>query len=239
MQTFIFKKIDIKDAGYINQIFRLRFLVYGRECGFIAENDYPNGLETDEFDSQSIHFAAVNRFQEVIGATRLVLPGKLGLPLEKYCDNLVIDKGIDRKNLAEISRVVVSKRLRRKWFDRSYYGKHNTKNIVDNSEKAFLRCAKPLAFGLYREAFYECTRRGITHVCALMEEGLATLMRIYGFSFTCIGEEVDVFGSVKPYLFCLSDIQYVIFRSIRHFNQHSEIPFVRRGEPAGLNFISV
>ena len=55
MENFEFKKIELNDQKMMEQIYRLRFEVYCKECGFIKEEDYPEGIEQDSYDAQSLH----------------------------------------------------------------------------------------------------------------------------------------------------------------------------------------
>ncbi|HBR15635.1 MAG TPA: hypothetical protein DD723_08905 [Candidatus Omnitrophica bacterium] len=209
MENFIFKKVNPEETELLKQIYRLRLEVYGRECGFIKEEDYPEGLETDEYDEQSVHFAALGPGQEVIGTMRMILPGRLKLPIERHCPEIkVANEEVSGVHVAEISRLVISKRLRRRKNDGLFYEPQvEDKRVVDEEGREFLRRTKPMAFGLYRELYQESKRKGITHWYALMEKGLCLLLRIHGFAFVCIGPEVDVYGAVYPYLGKISQIE--------------------------------
>src|SRR3990167_9126064 len=92
MEKLIFKKVTLQEEALMEQIFRLRLHVYGRECGFINEEDYPNGLETDEYDPHALHFAAINSQGEVIGSLRMIIPDTLKLPVEKHCSHSTLNK---------------------------------------------------------------------------------------------------------------------------------------------------
>ncbi len=210
MENFIYKKIALDDTELMNQIYQLRFQVYARECGFIKEEDYPDGLEIDSYDKQSIHFGAMNQDGNVIATMRMIQKGKLPLPVEKYCP-AIPNKNVSSNMIpVEISRLVISKRLRRRKDDKLYYeptlGDQN-KEEVDNTPGGFLRRANPMIFGLYREMYQESKRTGITHWYSLMEESLWSLLQLHGFDFECIGEEVDVYGPVKPYVADIGKIE--------------------------------
>lgn len=212
MQTIKFKKVDLSEHDLMDQIYRLRFQVYGRECGFISEGDYPDGLEKDEYDSQSVHFAAINSFGEVVGAMRIILPGTHPYPVEKNCPEVQLDQetipGVMR--FAEISRLVISKQLRRRFPLYMAYG-HKRKRDAEQADNAYgsLKDAKPIVWGLCREAYKESKCLGITHFYALMEKGLWALLRMYGFKFRCVGKQIDCFGPVHPYISEIGDIEKV------------------------------
>lgn len=219
MQTFIFKKVELSETDMMEQIYRLRFQVYCRECGFIQEKDYPNGVEIDAYDKDSVHFAAIDEEGYVIGTMRMILADKVELPLENHCKSLTVGKdSVQRENLAEISRLVISKTMRKRWNDGKYYSPQVADvKISDPSGHEFLRRAKPMAFGLYREIYRESKRHNITHWYALMEKGLWLLLKIHGFTFESIGEEVDVFGIVRPYVGMITNIEQEVCKKFPKF----------------------
>ncbi len=223
MQTetvpFTFKKVELTDTKLMTEIYRLRFQVYCRECGFIKAEDYPEGLESDNYDKQSMHFIALDKEENIVGTMRMILPGELPLPLETHCPDLNIDKNsIPSSQVAEVSRLVISKGLRRRQDDGTYYGpRAEDEKGTDASGHEFIRRAKPMAFGLYRELYKESKKLGITHWYALMEKSLWLLLRIHGLIFEPIGKECDVFGPVKPYLGKLYDIEKTVAKRFPKF----------------------
>jgi len=221
-QPFTFRKVDPRDLELMTDIFRLRFEVYGEECGFIRKEDYPNGLESDEYDTQAIHFAALNNFGEVVGTLRLILPGQRVLPIEKYCPSIRVDnKFLPQLSFAEISRLVISKRIRRRKGDDLFYAPQiEDERVANSAGEVFLRRSKPMAFGLYRELYRESKRIGVTHWYSLMEKSLWLLLRIHGFTFECVGDEVDVFGPVKPYLGKVSVIEQEVAKKFPKFFEY-------------------
>jgi N-acyl amino acid synthase of PEP-CTERM/exosortase system len=220
MREFEFKKIDFEDKEYMEKLYRLRFEVYCYECGFLKEEDYPDGLEFDEHDEQSVHFAALDKDDgEVIGTLRMILPGIHPLPIEHYCPQINVNSGeLLEAKYGEISRLVISKQLRRRKDDGLYYGPQladDKKVVVDNKE--FLRRAKPMAFGLYRELYRECKKIDVTHWYTLMEKGLWRLLDKQGLSFECIGEEINYRGPVNPYLAVIENMEKEVCKNFPKF----------------------
>lgn len=72
-EKFSFRKITSLDK--LQEAYRLRFQVYGRECHFWKESDYPQGYETDEFDPFSTHFAAFDSEDRMVGSVSLSRKG--------------------------------------------------------------------------------------------------------------------------------------------------------------------
>ena len=214
MENFIFKKIDFDDKAMMNDIYRLRYDVYCKECGFIKKEDYPDGIESDRYDSQSLHFAAINSYGELIGTLRMIMPGALKLPIEECCLDVHLERGV---SCAEISRLVISRTLRRRAGDELYYEPQVEDKKIKSGGNEFLHRARPMAFGLYRELYRESKRRGITHWYSLMEKGLWFLLAIHGFKFVCIGKQVDIYGPVLPYLGKVAEIEQEVQKKFPKF----------------------
>jgi N-acyl amino acid synthase of PEP-CTERM/exosortase system len=221
-EYFTFTKVERSNKALMEQVFRLRYQVYCLECNFLKPEDYPDGIEMDEYDDQSVHFAAMNEDGQVIGTMRLILQGKHIFPVEHHCPGIVIDKtGLPQVSYAEISRLVISKKLRRRKNDELYYEPQIEDVKVTTAENIqFLRRAKPMAFGLYREAYQESKRIGITHWYSLMEKSLWLLLRIHGFVFEPIGEEVDVYGPVRPYIGKITQIEAEVQKKFPKFFEY-------------------
>ncbi len=101
--------------------FRLRYEVYAEEFGFEKKEDHPGGLETDEYDDVSVHFACLNDAGSVVGTIRLVLDSAdKGFPIEHAVKTTFVGKKPDRNKIAEISRLTVSRDLRRRKEDGMY-----------------------------------------------------------------------------------------------------------------------
>lgn len=210
MREFEFRKVEFEDKEFMAKLYHLRFKVYCHERRFFNSEDYPTEVEFDEYDGQSIHFAAVDKEDgEIVGTLRMILPGRYRLPIEKYCPHIKVNDDIQTgKKFGEISRLVITKELRRRKHDGHYYG-FQAKDIidVDANNREFRRSAKPMTFGLYREMYWECKKIGVTHWYTLMEKSLWRLLHKHGLLFECIGDEVDCCGPVKPYLASIVDIE--------------------------------
>lgn len=216
MENFVFKKIDFNDSAMMEQLYRLRFEVYCRECNFIREADYPRQREQDEHDAQSVHFAAFNSYGEVVGTLRMILPGALPLPIKTHCPDI----HFEGTSYAEISRLVISRRLRRRAQDQLYYEPQVEDIKVASNSGEFLRRARPMAFGLYREMYRESKRLGTERWYTLMEKGLWLLLAIHGFKFESIGDEVDFYGLVRPYLGKVSVIEQDVQKKFPQFFEY-------------------
>jgi N-acyl amino acid synthase of PEP-CTERM/exosortase system len=87
-----------------NEVYKLRYQVFCVDTKIFNSQHYPNGLESDEFDQQSVHYLIRHRKSGDYAATaRLILPDfnnpeKL-FPLELYCeiDKVAMMQPIQRK----------------------------------------------------------------------------------------------------------------------------------------------
>ena len=184
-----FRKVFLEEKYLMKQIFELRYQVYTVERSFLPSEKYPDKLETDDFDEQSAHFAALNEEGRVLGAVRMIFTRPQMIPVKKYCPGVSFDSICLTHNAAEISRLVMSKKSRQVLRDEG----------VSEEE---------IVIGLCQAMYNECVEEGVTHTFALMEKTLWQLLRRYGFQFHCLGREVDVFGPVKPYVCDVASIEW-------------------------------
>ncbi|MFH0764072.1 MAG: PEP-CTERM/exosortase system-associated acyltransferase [Candidatus Omnitrophota bacterium] len=212
----VFKHADSSDE--LNAVYRLRYEVYCNESHFLDPQQYPDGMESDKYDPHSIHFAVSDQYG-MIGAVRLVLDSPNGFPFEEHCrGKLHIDiKDFSRNQAVEISRLVISKRYRRRAADGLSYTPDFDDNVTGSDLENIAKRVRPMAFGLYREMYQESKRRGIRYWFALMEKPLCFLLRIHGFVFKPIGEEVDLYGIVDPYLADVEEVERSVYQKSPKF----------------------
>jgi N-acyl amino acid synthase of PEP-CTERM/exosortase system len=202
----------IESKKQLEQIYRLRFQVYARECGFIHESTFPDGLEMDKYDPYSLHFVAEDN-TGIIGTCRLVLDNPHGFPVEERCGNK-LDFEINylgRDRIAEISRLAISKTYRKRndvglFYDVGFYYHDGFRH----ANKQQMRFVRPIVFGLYREMHKECRKREIAYCMALMEKSLYHLSRMHGFKLDPIGKEIDYHGPVRPYICSVDEAAAVL-----------------------------
>ncbi len=218
-EKFVFKKIESPEL--LEEVYKLRYQVYCKEANFIKEEDYPQKSESDEFDKHSVHFGAFNPDNLLVGTVRLILPVVEKFPIEEHCSILNFDReSIKRSESVEISRLTISKQLRRRNFDGLYYEPHVQDKSVEDRNTLFMRRVRPMAFGLYRAIYQECKRTGIKHWFALMERTLWLLLKIHGFVFEPIGPEVDFYGMVTPYVSTISEIEKNVHEKFPQFYEY-------------------
>lgn len=197
-----------------NAIYRLRYKVYVEEVGFEKAEDHLDGYEIDEYDSHSIHFAALNENQEVIGTIRMILSSEKGFPIERAAKITFIGERPAPDKIIEISRLVVSKDhcgLKEDGF-------HGVKSYPDKTEREILANNVPIpegyqkrkraliALGLYRLVYQTTKRMGITHWYVITEKKMFCAIKRVGFLFYQIGEPINYHGIRAPYLGIIKDI---------------------------------
>ena len=101
-QPFEFKAATAADE--IREILRLRFLSY-RDNGYINPEFFPEGLEHDKYDKNSVMFSARNLETGTLhGCVRLVLDSETRLPLEELVS--IGDFRSEDKSIVEMSRLI-------------------------------------------------------------------------------------------------------------------------------------
>ncbi|MCK8515045.1 PEP-CTERM/exosortase system-associated acyltransferase [Methylonatrum kenyense] len=192
----------------LQKAFALRYQVYCQEFRFEKEEDCCGGLETDCFDSSSVHCLLEHRGSgQVAGCVRMVLPvmdssGSLdALPLERHCVESLSHRHLHparlpRQSICEISRLAVSRVFRRRQGEgRSEMG--NIHGLVPTDE--MLRTAPVIGLSLFLAATAMVGMAGRHHVFAMMEPRLVRLLSVSGFRFFRVGEFVDYHGQRAAY----------------------------------------
>ncbi len=209
---FYFERIDGREL--LVESFSLRYQVYCCERNFLPKDDFPSGQEEDRYDASSLHFAAFSMSDEMVGTVRLVRPGDMDLPLFSFCNLFdgVLPLDFTDDNVAEISRLAVSKSYRRRVED-GLYGLANAEDPKPKKIDARLRRSRPeIVLGLYKAMYQESKRQGIKYWLAAMEDSLETLLSRFCFEFQPAGPEVDYYGSVTPFFADISKIEKAVYQ---------------------------
>jgi len=202
------------ESSILQEIYRLRYEVYCLECNYLEAKDFEEGMETDEYDDCSIHFAAYTLDSSIVGTVRLVQPKDNQVyPWESHC--VPFDQFVKptRDNAAEISRLVVRKTYRRRRGDsmegisKDFVEKGTIASIKPPAVSRDQRGNSPLLLlGMYREMYRHSRANGIRFWYAAMERSLARSLEKMGFKFVPIGPQVDYYGPVTPHMVDLNDL---------------------------------
>lgn len=210
------------------EVFRLRYQVYCQEIklpGFESWK-FPRGLEIDEYDADSVHCLLRHRPSgKMAGTVRLVLadpdnPNR-PFPIEacaaRYFDrNLVDPASLPRRNIAEISRLILAKDFRsRKGERRTAYGADNnvSRSGLGNERRHF---PHPI-LGLFVAVVRMSAERGISYWYAAMEPILNRLLRRFKLDLTSIGPVMEYSGPRQPHL---DSIDHVLAKA---YERHREV----------------
>jgi N-acyl amino acid synthase of PEP-CTERM/exosortase system len=179
--------------------YRLRYDIYCVEHSFLNAADYPDRLETDEFDVHSLHALLLhtpsNRF---IGTVRLIMPKsgarKPAMPFASLCRDPRYRAGdaLPAASTAEISRFAISKSFRAAIDNQGHEGASTA------PDRAARRLMPHLSLGLILAITQMALANGVTHVCAVMEPALLRLLHRLGIEFKALGPAVDYHGMRQP-----------------------------------------
>ncbi len=190
MSLFEFQKIGQSDPRF-RDVLALRYKVYCEERGFESPEDHPDGLERDEYDNHSVHFAAImKQTQKIMGTIRLILHSENGFPIEQSFDFNKSLPPLQKEQLTEVSRLALSWQYCRELEGRLRLGPE----------------ANEVVTGLVRCIIQEAFDRGITHFYAVMARGLPILLARRKIIFSQIGPAKEYHGLRAPYLWKVQDV---------------------------------
>lgn len=201
------------ESFLLREIYKLRYEVYCLECEFLQAKEGDLGLESDDYDACSVHFAAFTLDQNIVGTVRLVQPGEhQSYPFEGHCKVFDDFSLPPRANAAEVSRLVVRKTFRRRRGDsmegisKHFVEKGTTASIKPPTANEERGNSPLLLLGMYREMYRHSRANGIRFWYAAMERSLARSLEKMGFKFFPIGPQVDYYGPVTPHILDLHDL---------------------------------
>jgi len=207
MSFFDYRTVAHK-AAEMEEIYRLRYKVYCLECGYEKASDYQDGLESDDFDDVSTHFVASEKNSgTVVGTARIIHAQEKGLPALKHFrmqKELLPD--VSMSQVGEISRLAISKEYRKRAVD-SVILSNKVVSIKERTAAASLRrrYESDLVYGLYHSIYQESIERGMTHLFAVMAEGLFVILQRWGLDFKPVGPAIDYHGLRRPYIAAIEE----------------------------------
>lgn len=193
--------------------FRLRYDVFCRENKFEPATD-PTEMERDAYDRKAIHFLMVHRDSgDDAGTVRILLPDEGNLqesfPLQELCDHplLLIDHKV--RKMAEISRLCMAHRFRRRPMDGkilpAYY--ETEMRDVDKGLGRFFRRRIPYApLGLLKAAFEASMEFGIPDMVTSMDPNYFRTMKRIGLSYRVLGPRINYHGKQQPVVFNIKNV---------------------------------
>lgn len=205
----------------LDAVFRIRYRVYCEEFHYEPADDFPNQMESDEFDEFSRHCLVSHKASGMpAGCARLVLAdaGRL-MPMEKFCLSAIDADKIrafdDRRHsVCEFSRLGVDGAFRRRMGEReSRFGEISALDCSKREQRTFSLIA--VATILSALAMSEIIGR--THCFAMMEPFLPRLLRRSGLIVQPAGREIEYHGARSPYYFETSEIVRGMAEELQEF----------------------
>ena len=191
-------------------VFRIRHSVYCEELGY--EPARTDGLESDEFDRHAIHCLLKSvQSDEFVGCVRLILAEannlQSPLPFERLCetsiDRTIVDPArLDRTRIAEVSRLAVVSRYRRR--------RGEQKVPLGIAEGDFGTPDRPrfpyIAAGLYLGMIAQARHHAIETLFMLTERRLAKQLARLGVNVRQIGAPVQHRGTRYPSMMSVQEV---------------------------------
>ncbi|MFK7829073.1 MAG: PEP-CTERM/exosortase system-associated acyltransferase [Congregibacter sp.] len=184
-------------------VYAIRYNVYCEEFGYEDPKFFEDGKEHDEFDGQSVHCLVTHKSTGVpAGCVRLVLAkdGEM-MPFENHCresvqPDVLARLASDRGTMAEISRLAVDGRFRRRRGEKSSrYGDPEAMRFDVLERRTF-----PLiAVSLFLAAAAVADLRQRPGCFAIMEPFLPAILSRTGVHVQRVGEDFDFRGTRAPY----------------------------------------
>ncbi|QID18734.1 PEP-CTERM/exosortase system-associated acyltransferase [Nitrogeniibacter mangrovi] len=196
-----------------DEVYRVRHEVYCEELKF--EPERPDRREIDVYDAHSVHCllrSARDPFAPV-GCTRLILadPEDLDapLPFEAACahtlDRSLIDPArLDRRRIAEVSRLAVRSAYRRRRGERHVAVALDESDYNDSEDQPRFPY---IPIGLYLGAVALAARNGVDTLFVLTEPRLASHFGKLGVEIRQIGGPIEHRGTRVP---SMMDVQSII-----------------------------
>lgn len=201
------------ESPELEQAYRLRFEVYCLDCGFLDAAHYAQPRETDAYDADSTHAFAYNLGGDLVGYVRLVhYSAQRRFPWQLHCRELFPDVTLpDGASSAEVSRLMVRRDYRRRKSD-LIAGIDTAQHLGQDDGGERRRRSPEIMLSLYRRLYQHSMPIGIRYWYAAMERPLARALQAMGFTFRQIGNEIDYFGPVAPYLTDLKELETALAR---------------------------
>ena len=178
---------QIANDEELRELQKLRYEVYCLAKRFLPATDYPDQLETDEFDAHSIHFIAIDtdkRPFKILGTLRLILDSEHRFPVENHFRLFQTIR--ERNRTVELSRLI----------------------ITPQSRKGL---TVPILMGLSREAYRYCLAKNIEHCYAVLEAPFLHILGRLGLLFEPIGPSEWYFNTEnQPYYLSVSKVDKML-----------------------------
>ena len=182
----------------------LRYQVYCLERKFENADEHPNGLETDDYDSHSIHGVLLHRpTHGAIGSVRMILPEESAgdsFPVAGLLrhSSLELSDYVNLDECIEVSRFAISKEFRRRKSDEVATSALTRADALRQTNLAFL--------SMLQFVLRESVKRKVMFWTAVMEPKFLRLLERMGICYTSVGPMVVHHGIRQPCYCYLPDM---------------------------------
>ena len=205
-------EVILADTAEARQIhYNLRYQVYCLEEEFESREAFPDQMERDTWDDNSVHFIVrCKETMEWLAAMRLVLPRQERLPLQNLCeiDSRVVSLNQDA-NIAEVSRICIKDTFRRNIrSDLAVVSETGVAPAEAGNQHAPARQKykkSEIMLGLLRAASVYSRKNNISNWYFLTTPALARLMNQMNIQLIKIGSACMHRGKRYPFMADLKD----------------------------------
>jgi len=186
------------------QHFNVRYQVYCEEMGYEDKTRFPEALEEDQWDDNSVHFIIRHKHtNQWIGAMRMVFPRNELLPLQALCP-IEQDNQAQHSQSIEISRLCLIQEIRKRKTDEEpplALNAQTDAQVRTDVTQLYSRrhINKSLIWGLFRAASLYSQANNIDNWYFLGTKALARVISREGFKMQQIGEGCDHRGMRYPF----------------------------------------
>ena len=207
--------------------YRVRYNVYCVERGYEDQASFPDCMETDKFDSESVHAVVRHKASKhPVGVVRLVLPNRKRphrpFPIETHFghqfEKQILQKyQFSRTDIAEVSRFAVSKHSLKMIHEQLVAESLITRMQPTTEPNDPKQLLPHISLGLIAMLFAISKEHHVGYWYAAMEPSLSRLLTRLGIKFTPIGPIMDYHGRRQPMIGKVSDLLENIQRSRKDF----------------------
>jgi len=201
-----FRAVPALDDDLRDAVYRIRHAVYCEELGYEPVRE--DRRESDQYDSRSLHcLLQAKESGEYIGCVRIVLARQDTLPFEILCaaslDRAIVDPArLDRSRVAEVSRLAVIGRYRRR------RGEQKLPVAIDEGD--FGTPDRPrfpyIAVGLYLAMLAIARRHDIDRLFMLTEQRLSRQLMRLGARLQPVGTAIEHRGLRYPSMMSVPEV---------------------------------
>ncbi|BDY12109.1 GNAT family N-acyltransferase [Hydrogenimonas cancrithermarum] len=169
----MFQFVEVHDEKLLEKIYRFRYFIACEELNVYKKDDYPEGIENDEYDPYAVHFAAFDEKGAVASCVRLIHHSPVGYPTQNALDVDLSPFDLDPQNLGEISRIFIRPDCRN----------------LKASREIFTRFKIMLC--------HKMKELGLKYTMGSLEDRFYRLLQRYRFPYEIIGESAFYAGKER------------------------------------------